>query len=138
MPGGVFKLLFDFFFFFSSFYFYLKITSFYFPPSHLQSGLEKSIESAIAEGDYGKAEELSDRLATREVCCPDKPSRGAHQLWQIELMGLRPFCLQRQRLQTHTHTLGQKVLQPFYTKVNGKPSPSLKYGSVYRTFGSAF
>lgn len=79
MPGGVFKLLFDFFFF-SSFYFYLKITSFYFPPSHLQSGLEKSIESAIAEGDYGKAEELSDRLATREVCCPDKPSRGAHQL----------------------------------------------------------
>ncbi|XP_043112259.1 protein FAM204A [Puntigrus tetrazona] len=31
------------------------------------SGLEKSIESAIAEGDYGKAEELSDRLATREL-----------------------------------------------------------------------
>uniref|UniRef100_A0A672KSF2 Family with sequence similarity 204 member A n=1 Tax=Sinocyclocheilus grahami TaxID=75366 RepID=A0A672KSF2_SINGR len=44
------------------------------PP--LMSGLEKSIESAIAEGDCGKAEELSDRLATREVCCPDKPSRG--------------------------------------------------------------
>ncbi|XDV50169.1 hypothetical protein PO909_019271 [Leuciscus waleckii] len=35
------------------------------PP--LMSGLEKSIESAIAEGDYGKAEELSDSLATREV-----------------------------------------------------------------------
>ncbi|KAK2896629.1 hypothetical protein Q8A67_011117 [Cirrhinus molitorella] len=35
------------------------------PP--LMSGLEKSIESAIAEGDYGKAEELSDRLATREL-----------------------------------------------------------------------
>ncbi|RXN03739.1 protein FAM204A isoform X1 [Labeo rohita] len=34
------------------------------PP--LMSGLEKSIESSIAEGDYGKAEELSDRLATRE------------------------------------------------------------------------
>uniref|UniRef100_A0A672NDI8 Protein FAM204A-like n=1 Tax=Sinocyclocheilus grahami TaxID=75366 RepID=A0A672NDI8_SINGR len=31
------------------------------------SGLEKSIESAIAEGDCGKAEELSDRLATREL-----------------------------------------------------------------------
>ncbi|KAK7148723.1 hypothetical protein R3I93_012915 [Phoxinus phoxinus] len=35
------------------------------PP--LMSGLEKSIESAIAEGDYGKAEELSDSLATREL-----------------------------------------------------------------------
>lgn len=35
------------------------------PP--LMSGLEKSIESAIAEGDCGKAEELSDRLATREL-----------------------------------------------------------------------
>nr|XP_055027129.1 protein FAM204A isoform X3 [Misgurnus anguillicaudatus] len=32
-----------------------------------KSGLEKSIESAIAEGDYGTAEELSDRLATREL-----------------------------------------------------------------------
>lgn len=35
------------------------------PP--LMSGLEKSIESAIAEGDHEKAEELSDRLATREL-----------------------------------------------------------------------
>ncbi|XP_066535685.1 protein FAM204A [Hoplias malabaricus] len=35
------------------------------PP--LKSGLEKSMESAIAEGDYTKAEELSDRLATREL-----------------------------------------------------------------------
>lgn len=35
------------------------------PPD--MSGLEKSIESAIAEGDHGKAEELSDRLATREL-----------------------------------------------------------------------
>ncbi|XP_051504593.1 LOW QUALITY PROTEIN: protein FAM204A [Myxocyprinus asiaticus] len=35
------------------------------PP--LMSGLEKCIESAIAEGDYGKADELSDRLATREL-----------------------------------------------------------------------
>ncbi|XP_062851006.1 protein FAM204A [Trichomycterus rosablanca] len=33
----------------------------------LKSGLEKSMERAIAEGDYGKAEELSDRLATREL-----------------------------------------------------------------------
>ncbi|XP_062319945.1 protein FAM204A isoform X1 [Osmerus eperlanus] len=31
-----------------------------------QSGLEKSIESAIAGGDFAKAEEMSDRLATRE------------------------------------------------------------------------
>ncbi|KAG7279826.1 hypothetical protein CRUP_013736, partial [Coryphaenoides rupestris] len=31
-----------------------------------QSGLEKSMESAIAEGDIGRAEEMSDRLATRE------------------------------------------------------------------------
>ncbi|XP_031140115.1 protein FAM204A isoform X6 [Sander lucioperca] len=32
-----------------------------------QSGLEKSIERAIAEGDIAKAEEMSDRLATREL-----------------------------------------------------------------------
>ncbi|XP_054654502.1 protein FAM204A isoform X2 [Dunckerocampus dactyliophorus] len=31
-----------------------------------KSGLEKSIERAIAEGDIAKAEEMSDRLATRE------------------------------------------------------------------------
>ncbi|KAJ3610616.1 hypothetical protein NHX12_022708 [Muraenolepis orangiensis] len=40
------------------------------PPasSHpLQSGLEESMESAIAEGDIGQAEQLSDRLATREL-----------------------------------------------------------------------
>lgn len=30
-------------------------------------GLEKSIESAIAKGDFATAEELSDRLATREL-----------------------------------------------------------------------
>ncbi|XP_077352177.1 protein FAM204A isoform X2 [Festucalex cinctus] len=35
------------------------------PP--VQSGLEKSIERAIAEGDTAKAEEMSDRLATREL-----------------------------------------------------------------------
>ncbi|XP_047668884.1 protein FAM204A isoform X3 [Tachysurus fulvidraco] len=39
-----------------------------------KSGLEKSMERAIAEGDYGKAEELSDRLATREVRHADKTS----------------------------------------------------------------
>ncbi|XP_068597524.1 protein FAM204A isoform X2 [Brachionichthys hirsutus] len=32
-----------------------------------KSGLEKSIEGAIAEGDVAKAEEMSDRLATREL-----------------------------------------------------------------------
>ncbi|XP_072247483.1 protein FAM204A [Leuresthes tenuis] len=32
-----------------------------------KSGLEKSIEKAIAEGDIAKAEEMSDRLATREM-----------------------------------------------------------------------
>ncbi|KAK9541843.1 hypothetical protein VZT92_001861 [Zoarces viviparus] len=32
-----------------------------------QSGLETSIEAAIAEGDIAKAEEMSDRLATREL-----------------------------------------------------------------------
>ncbi|XP_067383093.1 protein FAM204A isoform X2 [Channa argus] len=32
-----------------------------------KSGLEKSIERAIAEGDIEKAEEMSDRLATREL-----------------------------------------------------------------------
>ncbi|XP_060943090.1 protein FAM204A isoform X2 [Limanda limanda] len=34
---------------------------------HPKSGLEKSIEKAIAEGDIAKAEEMSDRLATREL-----------------------------------------------------------------------
>ncbi|XP_029110060.1 protein FAM204A isoform X2 [Scleropages formosus] len=32
-----------------------------------KTGLERSIDSAIAEGDYEKAEELSNSLATREV-----------------------------------------------------------------------
>ncbi|MFT7806031.1 protein FAM204A [Arapaima gigas] len=32
-----------------------------------KTGLEKSIDSAIAEGDYEKAEELSNSLATREL-----------------------------------------------------------------------
>jgi len=32
-----------------------------------QSGLELSIEKSVAEGDIDKAEELSDRLAIREV-----------------------------------------------------------------------
>ncbi|KAI1894708.1 hypothetical protein AGOR_G00118530 [Albula goreensis] len=32
-----------------------------------KAGLEKSLDRAIAEGDYGKAEDLSDRLATREL-----------------------------------------------------------------------
>lgn len=32
-----------------------------------KSGLEKSIENSIAEGDIEKAEEMSDRLATREL-----------------------------------------------------------------------
>ncbi|CAJ1066603.1 protein FAM204A isoform X2 [Xyrichtys novacula] len=32
-----------------------------------KSGLEKSTEKAIAEGDIAKAEEMSDRLATREL-----------------------------------------------------------------------
>lgn len=41
-----------------------------------KSGLEKSIERAIAEGDIAKAEEMSDRLATREVRCADKRSLG--------------------------------------------------------------
>ncbi|KAG7229959.1 hypothetical protein INR49_009679, partial [Caranx melampygus] len=40
------------------------------------SGLEKSIERAVAEGDIAKAEEMSDRLATREVRCADKRSLG--------------------------------------------------------------
>ncbi|KAL2099015.1 hypothetical protein ACEWY4_005495 [Coilia grayii] len=32
-----------------------------------KSGLEKTIDSAIAAGDYEKAEELSDKLATRDL-----------------------------------------------------------------------
>ncbi|KAJ8360032.1 hypothetical protein SKAU_G00165570 [Synaphobranchus kaupii] len=32
-----------------------------------ETGLEKNLDCAIAEGDYGKADDLSDRLATREL-----------------------------------------------------------------------
>ncbi|XP_037540637.1 protein FAM204A [Nematolebias whitei] len=35
------------------------------PPA--QSGLERSMEKAVAEGDVAKAEEMSDRLAAREL-----------------------------------------------------------------------
>lgn len=72
------KLLFDFFFFpplSLSPHFKKKKSDFFFSLL-LQSGLEKSIERAIAEGDIAKAEEMSDRLATREVRCADKRSLG--------------------------------------------------------------
>ena len=60
-PWGLLKLLFDYAFFARSFnIIFLSFLS-------LQCGLEKSIESAIAKGDFATAEELSDRLATREV-----------------------------------------------------------------------
>lgn len=80
------------------------------------------MERAIAEGDYGKAEELSDRLATREVRHADKPSLRARR---IELMGQPPFCPQRhKKRQTWARRLerGLKVLQPFYIGVNKNPS----------------
>lgn len=70
---GLLKLLFDIFF--PSFPISKK-KNLDFLPHHLQSGLEKSIERAIAEGDVAKAEEMSDRLATREVRCADKRSLG--------------------------------------------------------------
>lgn len=69
------KLLFDFFFFFL-FPYFKKKKNLDFLPHLLQSGLEKSIERAIAEGDIAKAEEMSDRLATREVRRADKRSLG--------------------------------------------------------------
>lgn len=111
---------------FFPFNFYLKSLHFIPVSSHLQSGLEKSIESSIAEGDYEKAEELSDRLATREVCCTDKPSRGVLQLWQIELMGLRPYCPQRHRGYKHAHAefnLARKSCNPFTLKLMESPPP---------------
>lgn len=50
---------------------YFGVNDRFHPPScskpSLKSGLEKSIEKAIAEGDIAKAEEMSDRLATREL-----------------------------------------------------------------------
>ncbi|XP_048864663.1 protein FAM204A [Brienomyrus brachyistius] len=50
---------------------YFSINDRFQPPpcnrSSVKSGLEKSIDLAITEGDYGTAEELSDRLATREL-----------------------------------------------------------------------
>ncbi|XP_063347539.1 protein FAM204A isoform X1 [Pelmatolapia mariae] len=50
---------------------YFGVNDRFHPPSCSKpppkSGLEKSIERAIAEGDIAKAEEMSDRLATREM-----------------------------------------------------------------------
>ncbi|XP_023698126.1 protein FAM204A isoform X2 [Paramormyrops kingsleyae] len=50
---------------------YFSINDRFQPPpcnrSSVKTGLENSIDLAITEGDYGKAEELSDRLATREL-----------------------------------------------------------------------
>uniref|UniRef100_A0A8C5FNT9 Family with sequence similarity 204 member A n=1 Tax=Gadus morhua TaxID=8049 RepID=A0A8C5FNT9_GADMO len=47
----------------------------------LQSGLEKRMELAIAEGDFAGAEEMSDSLATREV-------RGQEEMGNQEQHGL--------------------------------------------------
>lgn len=74
-PWGLLKLLFDFFSLSTPISKKKKKKSEFFPPLP-QSGLEKSIEKAIAEGDIAKAEEMSDRLATREVRCADKRSLG--------------------------------------------------------------
>ncbi|NWQ73443.1 F204A protein, partial [Columbina picui] len=50
---------------------YFGINDRFEPPVHSRapqkSGLELSIEKSVAEGDIDKAEELSDRLATREL-----------------------------------------------------------------------
>nr|XP_020457500.1 protein FAM204A isoform X2 [Monopterus albus] len=43
-----------------------------------KSGLEKSIERAIAEGDIAKAEEMSDRLATRELAVKIAQAADCH------------------------------------------------------------
>ncbi|XP_068183520.1 protein FAM204A isoform X2 [Antennarius striatus] len=50
---------------------YFGVNDRFHPPAYSnpsqKSGLEKSIERAIAEGDIAKAEEMSNRLATREL-----------------------------------------------------------------------
>ncbi|XP_028325337.1 protein FAM204A isoform X2 [Gouania willdenowi] len=50
---------------------YFGVNDRFYPPACSKpppkSGLEKSIERAIAEGDIAKAEEMSDSLATREM-----------------------------------------------------------------------
>ncbi|XP_074532597.1 protein FAM204A isoform X1 [Halichoeres trimaculatus] len=50
---------------------YFGVNDRFYPPACSKpppkSGLEKSTERAIAEGDIAKAEEMSDRLATREL-----------------------------------------------------------------------
>jgi len=66
-PWGLLKLLFDFLSL--SFPSFQKKKKADFVFSSLQSGLEARMEAAVAEGDIAKAEEMSDRLATREVRC---------------------------------------------------------------------
>ncbi|XP_073729242.1 protein FAM204A isoform X2 [Misgurnus anguillicaudatus] len=58
-----------------------------------KSGLEKSIESAIAEGDYGTAEELSDRLATREGLNECVAHTGAEVFLMCRLVNNSAVCL---------------------------------------------
>lgn len=96
----------------------------------LQSGLERSMEEAVAEGDVGKAEEMSDRLATREVRRADKRSSGGGPsplLWQIRLMDPWPFFCRKDREEQKKSKTGADnqpaVLQHFSHWVNGKPSP---------------
>lgn len=106
------------------------------------------MESAIAEGDYAKAEELSDRLATREVCHADKPSWGGAPTVTNRANGSATTLPTKDTEATNTPPHGrrktreraravarhpqmcvphsahrQNLLQAFSIGVNGKPSP---------------
>ncbi len=79
----------------------------------------------------GRRKKLSDRLATREVCCPDKPSRGGASTvtnWANGSAAILPAKTQRLQthMRTHTHTwfdLGRKSCNPFTLKLMESPPP---------------
>ncbi|XP_061914673.1 protein FAM204A [Entelurus aequoreus] len=67
---------------------YFGVNDRFYPPASSnppqKSGLEKSIETAIAEGDVAKAEEMSDRLATRELAVKIAEATGCRDYVQCK------------------------------------------------------
>lgn len=63
------------------------------------------MEKAVAEGDVAKAEEMSDRLAAREVRSADKRSLGVLPPRRIGLMDPCPFSAAKTERNKNTRRL---------------------------------
>ncbi|XP_041735365.1 protein FAM204A isoform X2 [Coregonus clupeaformis] len=104
-----------------------------------KSSLEKSMVSAIAEGDFGKAEKMSDRLATRELAvkiaqatnCRDfvqskqevEASRAAQKRKKQIASGFVVFLLSSPQL-SPSFTLNRSLLATYicYAYLNSLPA----------------